>query len=74
MCSRRSHTPHRLAPLTNITSSKLKYKWTKIEQDAFYVITRILAHYTTLTYPDLNGEFQSYTIASAFQSGSVSSH
>ena len=32
MWSRRSHA---LAPLTTITFSKVKFKWTKIEQDAF---------------------------------------
>ena len=35
MWSRCSHT---LTPLTNITFSKLKFKWTKIEQDAFKAI------------------------------------
>ena len=25
---------HKLAPLTNITSSKVKFKWTKTKQDA----------------------------------------
>ena len=32
MWERRSHM---LVPLTKITSSKVKYKWTKTEQDAF---------------------------------------
>ena len=35
---------HMLAPLTKITFSKVKFKWDKIEQYAFGVIKRILAH------------------------------
>ena len=39
---------HRLAPLPNITPSKVKFIWTKIEQDAFNEIMRIVAHDTLL--------------------------
>ena len=34
---------HTLAPLTNITSGKVKFKYTKIKQDAFVEIKRTVA-------------------------------
>ena len=37
--ARRSHT---LAPLTKITSNKVKFKWTKTEQDTFDEIKGIV--------------------------------
>ena len=40
MWARSSHT---LAPLTKITSSKVKFKWTKIEQELFGEIKQIVA-------------------------------
>ena len=43
MWARWSHT---LAPLTNITSNKVKFRWTKIKQDAFGKIKRIVARDT----------------------------
>ena len=63
MWSIRSYT---LAPLTNITSSKVKFKWTKIEQDAFKEIKWILACNTLLDYPDFNKEFKIHSNASDF--------
>ena len=44
--------------LTNKTSSKVKFKWTKIKQDAFNIINRIVARDTLLTYLDFNNEFK----------------
>ena len=64
MWSRDSHT---LAHLTSITSSKVKFKWTKIEQGDFDEIERILACNVLLTYPDFNEEFKIYTNARYFQ-------
>ena len=46
-----------LAPLTNITSSKLKFKWTRIKQYSFDKIKRIVASDTLLYYPGFNEEF-----------------
>ena len=51
MCKRRSRM---LAPLTKITSSNVKFKWTKIEQDTFGEIKRVVACNTLLTYPYFN--------------------
>ena len=62
---------HTLEPLTEITSNKVKFKWTKIEQDAIDAIKRIKAHDIWLTYPDFNEEFKNHTNASDFQLGAV---
>ena len=40
---------HKLAPLTNIMSSGARFKWTKIEQDAFKEIKRIVTCNTLLS-------------------------
>ena len=37
-----------------ITSNKVKFKWTKIEQDAFDEIIRIMARDNLLTYTDFD--------------------
>ena len=49
---------HTFAPLTHITSSKVEFKWTKIEQYAFGVIIQIVDHNTLLVYPYFNEEFK----------------
>ena len=56
-----------LAHLTNIAYSKVKFKRTKIEQDAFDEIKRILDRNTLLSYPDFNEEFKIHTNARKFQ-------
>ena len=71
MWERRSH---KLAPLNNITSSKVKCKWTKVEQDTFDKINRIVARDTLLDYPYFNEEFKIHTDASKFQLGEVISN
>ena len=45
---------HTLAPLTKITSSRVKFKWTKIEKYALDEIKRIVARNTLLAYPYFN--------------------
>ena len=71
MWSRQSHT---LGPLTKLTYINRKFKWTKVEQDAFDVINCIMALDTLLTYPDFNEAFKIHTNASAFQLGAVIIH
>ena len=66
MWPRRSHT---LSPLTKLTSNKWRFKWTKVRQDAFNRIKRIVDRDTFLTYPDFNETFKIHTNASAFQLG-----
>ena len=60
MRSRRLHT---LAPFTKITSIKVKFKWTKIEQNAFKETNRIVASDTLLAYLHFNEEFKIHTDA-----------
>ena len=62
---------HMLAPLTKITSNKRKFKWTKIEQDAFDEIKWIVARDNFLTYPYFNETFKIHNNASAFQLAAV---
>ena len=68
MWPRQSYT---LAPLTRLTSIKRKYKSTKVEQDTFREIKRIMACNTLLTYPYFNETFKIRSDASASQLGSV---
>ena len=68
MWPKRSHT---LAPLTKLTPIKRKFKWTKVEQDVFDKIKRIVARNTLLNYPDFNENFKIHTNASEFQLGVV---
>ena len=56
-----------LATLTKITLSKVKFKWTKIKQDAFNETDRIVARDTLLTCPGFNEEFNIHTNARNFQ-------
>ena len=68
MWPRRSHT---LAPLTKLTSIKINFKWTQVEQDAFGEIKRIVDRDNLLTHPIFNETFKIHTDASAFQLGTV---
>ena len=46
---------------------KVKFKWTKIEQDASDEIKQIVARNTLLDYPDFIEEIKIHTDASYFQ-------
>ena len=60
-----------LVPITKITSNKVIFNWTKIKQDDFNEIKRIMACDTLLTYLDFNEEVKIHTNASNFQLGAV---
>ena len=66
--ARRSHL---LQPLTALTSTKVKFKLTDVEQWAFNKIKQIVAVDTLLIYPDFNEHFDIHTDASDFQLGSA---
>ena len=68
MWARRSNLPQ---PLTALTSTKVKFKWTDVEQKAFDKIKRIVARDTLLIYQDFNKHFYLHTDASYFQLGPV---
>ena len=62
---------HKLAPLNKVTFNKRKFKWTKIKQDAFDEIKRIVARDTLSTYPDFNEIFKIHAYTSTLKLGEV---
>ena len=60
---------HLLAPLTNLTSKNVKFKWTEEHQKAFDEIRTVIAQETMLVYPDFNKPFHVRTDASKIQLG-----
>ena len=68
MWSRQSHILH---TLTTLTSPKVKFKWTDVEQKAFDEIKRTVTHDTLLAYSDFNKRFNIHTDASDHQLGPV---
>ena len=68
MWRRRAHT---LAPLTRLCSTKVKFKWTEVEQNAFMAMKKIVGRDVLLAYPDFTKEFVIHTDASKAQLGGV---
>ena len=68
MCQKRSHL---LAPLTELTSKKAKWRWTDVHQAAFTEVKRVIARETILAYPDFDKPFDIHTDASQIQLGAV---
>ena len=68
MWDRQSHILH---PLTALTSTKVKFKWTGVEQKAFDEIKRTVAHNTILAYPKFNKVYNTHMDASNHQLGAV---
>lgn len=62
---------HLLAPLTKLTSTKVKFIWMEEHQVAFEKIKRIVAREVLLAYPDFNLPFDIHTDASKLQLGAV---
>ena len=60
---------HLLAPLSALTSSKVKWNWTNECQQAFEQMKELIARETLLTYPDFNKPFEIHTDASQVQLG-----
>ena len=60
---------HLLAPLSSLTSSKVKWKWTTEHQESFDKMKALMAKETLVTFPDFNKEFEIHTDASALQLG-----
>ena len=57
---------HMLAPLTESTSIKQKFKWKNVEQYALDEIKRIMARDNLLAYLDFNETFKSNNDGKAF--------
>ena len=60
-----------LAPLTRLTSKKVEFKWTDIEQKAFDDMIKAMSRDVLLSYPDFNKPFDIHTDASSSQLGAV---
>ena len=58
-----------LAPLSSMTSSKIKWKWTNEHQEAFETMKKLISKETLLTYPDFGQPFEIHTNASKIQLG-----
>lgn len=65
------HRSHAIAPLTELTSDKVKFKWGPVQQEAFNNVKKIIARETLLAYPDFNKPFEVHTDASHLQLGAV---
>ena len=68
MWSKRSHLLH---PLTALTSNKVNFKWTEVEQRVFYEIICIVVRDTSLVYLDFNKGLDIHTYDSDFHIGAV---
>ena len=64
----RSHILH---PLTALTLTKVKFKWTAMEQKVFDDIKRTVSHDTLIVYPDSNKRFGIHIDAINYQLGAV---
>jgi hypothetical protein len=60
---------HLLAPLSSMTSAKVKWKWTDECQASFDKMKAIMAKETLVTFPDFTKEFEIHTDASKLQLG-----
>ena len=58
-----------LAPLTGLTSKKVKWKWTEECSKAFKKMLNLIAEETLLTYPNFQQPFDVHTDASKLQLG-----
>jgi hypothetical protein len=63
---RRSHI---LAPLSSMTSAKVKWQWTEIHQKAFDEMKQVIAKETLMAFPDFTKPFEIHTDASKVQLG-----
>ena len=60
---------HILDPLTNLTSSKVKFKWSDDKNNLYEHIKLIMDRNTLLYYPGFNKLFKKYFNATNFQLG-----
>jgi RNase H-like domain found in reverse transcriptase len=60
---------HCRAPLSSLTSAKVKWKWTQVHQDSFEQMKALMAKETLVTFPDFTKESEIHTDASKLQLG-----
>jgi len=63
------HRSHVLAPLSALTSIKVKWQWTEEHQNAFMQMKTLISKETLLAYPNFNKKFEIHTDASKVQLG-----
>ena len=68
MWRKRAHT---LGSLTKLCSTKVKFKWTDVENNAFIAMKKIVVHDVLLYYPNFSGKFIIHTAASNTQLGGI---
>ena len=68
MWAKRSHLLH---PLTALTSHKVRFKWTELEQKAFDDIKHAFSQDTLLAYTYFNKHFDIHTYSRDYQLGEV---
>ena len=51
---------HTLAPLTKLYSTKVKFKWTDVENDTFIDMKKIVGRDILLSYPKFSEKFIIY--------------
>ena len=60
-----------MKPLSELTSSKVNFKWGEEQQEAFETLKSIMAADCLNAYPDYNVPFEIYTDASDYQLGAA---
>ena len=70
MWRKRTHT---LAPLTKLCSTKVKFKWTDVENNAFIAMKKIARHDVLRSQPNFSETFIIHTGASNTQLGGIMS-
>ena len=65
------HRSDIMAPLTDLTSNNLKFKWTEAHQISFDKIKRAISKTVLLSFPNYSKKFTVYTDASKTQLGGV---
>ena len=60
-----------LAPLSALTSDKVKWHWTDVHQKAFDTMKKLISRDALLAYPNFNKQFDIHTDASKSQLGAV---
>jgi RNase H-like domain found in reverse transcriptase/Reverse transcriptase (RNA-dependent DNA polymerase) len=60
---------HLLAPLSSLTLSKVKWKWTTEHQESFDKMKALIAKETLLTFPDFSKECEIHSDATKLQLG-----
>ena len=62
---------HTLAPLTKLWLTKVKFKWTDIENNAFTDMNKIVGRDVLIYYPNLSELFTIHTDSRKMQIGGV---